>query len=71
MPGPDTPRRVTMADVAAAAGVSVMTVSYAFNRPDRVAEDTRGRVNRSATPSTTIRPRGSCPASQRSAPTVS
>ena len=37
-------RRVTMTDVAAAAGVSVMTVSYTFNRPDRVAEDTRRRV---------------------------
>lgn len=44
MPEPDTPRRPTMADVAAAAGVSVMTVSYAFNQPDRVAEETRRRV---------------------------
>ena len=33
-----------MADVAAAADVSVMTVSYAFGRPDRVATATRERV---------------------------
>jgi len=33
-----------MADVARACGVSVMTVSYALNRPDRVATDTRRRV---------------------------
>ncbi|KQU04745.1 LacI family transcriptional regulator [Rhodococcus sp. Leaf7] len=36
--------RVTMADVAAAAGVSVMSVSYAYGRPDRVSEETRGKV---------------------------
>lgn len=33
-----------MPDVARDAGVSVMTVSYAFNRPDRVAAATRRRV---------------------------
>ncbi|MGZ2442166.1 LacI family DNA-binding transcriptional regulator [Sinorhizobium medicae] len=37
-------RRPTMKDVAAAADVAVMTVSYAFNQPDRVAEGTRLRV---------------------------
>ncbi|MGB6181230.1 MAG: substrate-binding domain-containing protein [Rhodococcus sp. (in: high G+C Gram-positive bacteria)] len=36
--------RVTMADVAAAAGVSVMSVSYAYGRPDRVSDATRARV---------------------------
>ncbi|MFC7959424.1 LacI family DNA-binding transcriptional regulator [Rhodococcoides kroppenstedtii] len=42
---PDPRRRATtMADVAAAAGVSVMTVSYAFGRPDRVSDETRRRV---------------------------
>lgn len=33
-----------MSHVAEEAGVSAMTVSYAFNRPDRVAEGTRLRV---------------------------
>lgn len=33
-----------MAEVARACGVSVMTVSYALNRPERVAADTRTRV---------------------------
>jgi DNA-binding LacI/PurR family transcriptional regulator len=37
-------RRVTMPDVAREAGVSAMTVSYAFSRPERVAEGTRRRV---------------------------
>ncbi|MGY1666753.1 LacI family DNA-binding transcriptional regulator [Geodermatophilus sp. SYSU D00696] len=37
-------RRTTMPDVARAAGVSVMTVSYTYNRPDRVAAATRERV---------------------------
>lgn len=40
--------KVTMADVAREAGVSVMTVSYAFNHPHRVAEKTRARVAASA-----------------------
>ena len=33
-----------MPDVAREAGVSVMTVSYTFSRPGRVAEATRQRV---------------------------
>src|SRR4051794_20185185 len=33
-----------MSDVARAAGVSVMTVSYAYNHPDRVAPATREKV---------------------------
>ncbi len=37
-------RRPTVKDVAAAAGVGVMTVSYTFNQPSRVAEATRQRV---------------------------
>src|SRR3954447_1261736 len=36
--------RVTMPDVAREAGVSAMTVSYTFNRPERVASATRQRV---------------------------
>ena len=36
--------RVTMADVAAAAGVSVMSVSYAYGRPERVSDETRAKV---------------------------
>ncbi|WP_448628297.1 LacI family DNA-binding transcriptional regulator [Geodermatophilus sp. URMC 64] len=38
------PRKITMPDVARAAGVSVMTVSYTYNRPDRVAPATREKV---------------------------
>jgi DNA-binding LacI/PurR family transcriptional regulator len=37
-----------MSHVAREAGVSVMTVSYAFNRPERVAEVTRQRVQEAA-----------------------
>src|SRR4051812_28052289 len=37
-----------MNDVARAAGVSVMTVSYAYNRPDRVAPATREKVHEAA-----------------------
>jgi DNA-binding LacI/PurR family transcriptional regulator len=37
-------RRVTLGDVAAAAGVSRMTASYAYSQPARVAEATRLRV---------------------------
>ncbi|MGK5682524.1 LacI family DNA-binding transcriptional regulator [Actinoplanes sp. URMC 104] len=37
-------RRVTMSDVARAAGVSPMTVSYTYNRPQRVAAETRESV---------------------------
>ena len=39
-----------MAEVAAAAGVSVMSVSYAYGRPDRVSEATRGKVLDAAHP---------------------
>lgn len=35
---------MTMRDVARAAGVAPMTVSYTYTRPDRVAADTRERV---------------------------
>ncbi|WP_328296180.1 LacI family DNA-binding transcriptional regulator [Kineococcus sp. NBC_00420] len=42
MPGPV--RRPTVKDVAAEAGVAVMTVSYTFNHPTRVAEATRAKV---------------------------
>lgn len=41
-------QRVTLSDVAAAAGVSRMTASYAFNQPARVAQDTRERVHAAA-----------------------
>src|SRR3954452_21193290 len=37
-------RRATMPDVAREAGVSTMTVSYTFSRPERVADATRRRV---------------------------
>jgi DNA-binding LacI/PurR family transcriptional regulator len=37
-----------MAEVARAAGVSVMTVSYVYNRPDRVAPATREKVRAAA-----------------------
>ncbi|WP_338887667.1 LacI family DNA-binding transcriptional regulator [Rhodococcus sovatensis] len=40
--------RPTMADVAAAAGVSVMSVSYTYNQPARVSEATRGKVRDAA-----------------------
>ncbi|MET0195693.1 MAG: LacI family DNA-binding transcriptional regulator [Rhodococcus fascians] len=36
--------RPTMADVAAAAGVSTMSVSYTYNQPTRVSDATRTRV---------------------------
>ncbi|WP_282944834.1 LacI family DNA-binding transcriptional regulator [Cellulomonas endometrii] len=38
------PGRVTMRQVAAEAGVAVMTVSYTYTRPQRVAAPTRARV---------------------------
>ncbi|MEV4569994.1 LacI family DNA-binding transcriptional regulator [Nonomuraea sp. NPDC049419] len=41
-------RRVTLKDVAARAGVSLMTASYTFTRPARVADATRERVHRAA-----------------------
>ena len=37
-------QRVTMRQVAAEAGVALMTVSYTYTRPERVAPDTRARV---------------------------
>ncbi|MDN4613749.1 LacI family DNA-binding transcriptional regulator [Leifsonia sp. F6_8S_P_1B] len=40
--------KVTMADVARDAGVSVMTVSYTYSSPHRVSPRTRERVNASA-----------------------
>ncbi|MEV0611740.1 LacI family DNA-binding transcriptional regulator [Nonomuraea sp. NPDC050404] len=45
---PNNRRRVTLKDVAARAGVSPMTASYAFTRPARVAAATRDRVRRAA-----------------------
>jgi DNA-binding LacI/PurR family transcriptional regulator len=41
-------RRPTMAEVARAAGVSVMTVSYAYGQPQRVSEQARRRVREAA-----------------------
>ena len=38
------PRRVTMTDVARAAGVSPMTVSYTYNQPERVSVESRAKV---------------------------
>lgn len=40
--------RPTMADVAAAAGVSTMSVSYTYNQPTRVSQATRDRVHAAA-----------------------
>ena len=40
--------RVTMNDVALEAGVSPMTVSYTYNRPERVSAATRARVLQAA-----------------------
>lgn len=40
----DGVKRVTLADVADRAGVSVMTASYTYSRPTRVSERTRDRV---------------------------
>ncbi|MFD0690009.1 LacI family DNA-binding transcriptional regulator [Actinomadura fibrosa] len=37
-------RRVTLARVAELAGVSVMTASYTYNRPDRVSDEARAKV---------------------------
>ena len=37
-------RRVTLAQVAERAGVSVMTASYTYNRPSRVSEQARSKV---------------------------
>lgn len=40
--------RPTMADVAVAAGVSVMSVSYAYNQPGRVSDATKERIRAAA-----------------------
>src|SRR3954462_7487089 len=45
---PPASGRVTMTDVARAAGVSPMTVSYTYNRPARVSAETRAKVLRTA-----------------------
>src|ERR671929_1816225 len=37
-------RRVTLAQVAELAGVSVMTASYTYNRPSRVSDQARSKV---------------------------
>ena len=39
-----TPARVTLAEVAASCGVSLMTVSNAYNHPDQLSEALRQRV---------------------------
>ncbi len=43
---PETPgsKRATLARVAELAGVSVMTASYTYNRPERVSEQARSKV---------------------------
>src|SRR4051812_12683664 len=41
-------RRPTMSDVARAAGVSAMTVSYVYSRPGRVSEPTAAKVRQAA-----------------------
>src|SRR3954471_5940213 len=41
-------RRPTMADVARAAGVSVMTVSYAYSQPARVSAASAAKVRAAA-----------------------
>jgi len=37
-------KRVTLAEVAERAGVSVMTASYTYNRPERVSDRSRSKV---------------------------
>jgi LacI family transcriptional regulator len=67
--GPEGPAaNVTIYEVAARAGVSIATVSHAFNRPDRVSESTRRRVLASAD-QLGFQPRGRSLAGH-SAPTV-
>ncbi|GIF46271.1 LacI family transcriptional regulator [Asanoa ferruginea] len=41
-------KRVTLAQVADLAGVSVMTASYTYNRPDRVSDQARAKVLKAA-----------------------
>jgi DNA-binding LacI/PurR family transcriptional regulator len=47
-PGPRSQSMVRMADVARAAGVSTMTVSHAYNHPDRLAAATLTKVREAA-----------------------
>lgn len=42
------PKRITISDVAEKAGVSTTAVSFAFNNPDQVAEETAERIKRIA-----------------------
>jgi DNA-binding LacI/PurR family transcriptional regulator len=42
-------KRVTLAQVAELAGVSVMTASYTYNRPERVSDQARSKVLAAAT----------------------
>jgi DNA-binding LacI/PurR family transcriptional regulator len=44
MTGPVGSKRVTLAQVAQLAGVSVMTASYTYNRPSRVSDQARSKV---------------------------
>jgi DNA-binding LacI/PurR family transcriptional regulator len=44
MESPVDPKRVTLAQVAELAGVSVMTASYTYNRPNRVSDQARSKV---------------------------
>jgi DNA-binding LacI/PurR family transcriptional regulator len=48
MPTNERSRRPTMADVARAAGVSAMTVSYAYGQPGRVSAETANKVRQAA-----------------------
>src|SRR5919202_5632994 len=48
MPSPAPSRRPTMRQVADAAGVSVMTVSYAYAQPERVSAEAATRVRAAA-----------------------
>jgi DNA-binding LacI/PurR family transcriptional regulator len=43
-PEPEASRRPTVYDVAAEAGVSIASVSFAFRRPDKLSDATRQRV---------------------------
>jgi len=42
--GPRAASRPTLRDVARTLGVSVATVSNAYNRPDQLSEDLRDRI---------------------------
>ncbi|MFF3909964.1 LacI family DNA-binding transcriptional regulator [Streptomyces sp. NPDC001848] len=49
MADPDSSKRVTLTQVARAAGVSVMTASYTYNQPSRVSDEARAKVLAAAT----------------------